>query len=824
MDGEGEEEHLVEEREVEMVAFTGPRKPVYRKGWFLRPLGVPFFPPRRKRPSFVDLDDSMVVFNGWASVSPKWNQWVDKLRPIYGGLWKKVGIFDAIHASTYRIRRDSSSILAISASWCGDTSTFIFPWAEVTVTLEDVMILGGFPVAGEPIRGPLHGELKEIEVQMTAERKSFSRSPSKRPNHNQWMMRYMECEGDELEHIAFLALWLSRFVFPAHAFKTVTQSVLPVAIRLARGARIALAPAVLASLYRDLGKVKDYLADRGRQKVSSLVIWAPFNLLQLWIWEHFVALRPAGLNEVNDCEPRAARWHNVGKKLKLALLRSVLESPNEFQWRPYTVGLRNWHKPCFYKDKGLWIHSVETPGVELKSFAQFLRRSELVGLDCIEQYSPQRVAMQFGLDQDIPGSVVRTNLTWEAAWETYDISRKNIVFYIPPQLFESDVTLQYSVSWKQKIRPRATGTISSVEQPNSSLKSAKVIAGKVRGVKKMKSVQVLTFGKKRTVQECYDSDTTLSHWFACNDNQESRENKCIKTQKHSLTSSEKQMRPIREQKSNKMPKLSQKFPKDIKQNSSTQWQSKRKQAKEASSTDRLDEEKQLKRRTAGEYACKQMLIKNSREALQPAQSEFSIELTEVTKQEENSTKGKQSKIHVKFKMLKHENTEGKEDEVLLTEVTETEDVPKINLKEENSQEKEVEGKNAGEQQVKNLNNENAEDEEDKTFVDKVDNENVGEMQIKMLKKQNSADKNDKEIIRNDYRDSGESFFDQILKMVPENTLPLEQEEKLKQRRGKKFSPKAEESVHEMEIKELKKEIAAIEARVMALESLAEVHT
>ncbi|THU50753.1 hypothetical protein C4D60_Mb06t23630 [Musa balbisiana] len=390
-------------------------------------------------------------------------------------------------------------------------------------------------------------------------------------------------------------------------------------------------------------------------------------------------------------------------------------------------------------------------------------------------------------------------------------------------VYRKDVTLQYSVWWKQKIRPRATGTISSVEQPNSSLKSAKVIAGKVRGVKKMKSVQVLTFGKKRTVQECYDSDTTLSHWFACNDNQESRENKCIKTQKHSLTSSEKQMRPIREQKSNKMLKLSQKFPKDIKQNSSTQWQSKRKQAKEASSTDPLDEEKQLKRRTAGEYACEQMLIKNSREALQSAQSEFSIELTEVTKQEENSTKGKQSKIHVKFKKLKHENTEGKEDEVL-TEVTETEDVRKINLKEENSQEKEVEGKNAGEQQVKNLNNENAEDEEDKTFVDKVDNENVGEMQIKMLKKQNSSDKNDKAIIRNDYRDSGESFFDQILKMVPEKTLPLEQEEKLKQRRGKKFSPKAEESVHEMEIKELKKEIAAIEARVMALESLAEVQT
>ncbi|KAK9268706.1 hypothetical protein L1049_000467 [Liquidambar formosana] len=47
------------------------------------------------------------------------------------------------------------------------------------------------------------------------------------------------------------------------------------------------------------------------------------------------------------------------------------------------------------------------------------RVCELVGIDCIEQYLPHRVAMQFGMDQDIPGHVARCNETPEVAWRSY---------------------------------------------------------------------------------------------------------------------------------------------------------------------------------------------------------------------------------------------------------------------------------------------------------------------------------------------------------------------------------------------------------------------
>ncbi|KAK9269289.1 hypothetical protein L1049_001059 [Liquidambar formosana] len=166
--------------------------------------------------------------------------------------------------------------------------------------------------------------------------RQIKRTTGQLPGHYTWMDHFMGCRL-ELEHEAFLALWLSRYVFPANLYETIGKHLFPIAIRLARGIPIALAPAVLASLYRDL---------------------------------------------------------------------------------------------------------------EFESFARCLRVCELVGLDCIEQYLPHRVAMQFGLDQDIPDRVCRSNETPEIAWSNYNRPIGDTKLYVPPRLFESDVTTRYSRWWK----------------------------------------------------------------------------------------------------------------------------------------------------------------------------------------------------------------------------------------------------------------------------------------------------------------------------------------------------------------------------------------
>ncbi|KAL1805432.1 hypothetical protein ACET3Z_028500 [Daucus carota] len=86
----------------------------------------------------------------------------------------------------------------------------------------------------------------------------------------------------------------------------------------------------------------------------------------------------------------------------------------------------------------------------LESFARCLRTSELVGLGYTEQYLPHRVAMQFGLDQDIP-HVVRLGGSPETGWTSYNRPLRGVKLFIPPRLYEADVTSRY-VTWYRSLQ------------------------------------------------------------------------------------------------------------------------------------------------------------------------------------------------------------------------------------------------------------------------------------------------------------------------------------------------------------------------------------
>lgn len=534
-DPRDDEIRLVAEREAEM----GPESRQHaddridkRVGFFLGPnpgdkvSAPPFAPSVCKNVSLDHLRESKVLFRGWGSPLRKWGDWVDKLRPRYGDLWEKAGILNAVVVSTYKIKRDYAAILGVAAYWCGETSTFVFPWGEATVTLEDMMVLGGLPVLGEPVRGSLSGELAEIEQRMIREHRTFNRSTSKKADQSAWMRHFIEGDGGELEHVAFLALWLSRFVFPGPPIKTVKQHMLPIAVRLARGIRIALGPSVLASFYRDLRLANEYLVLQTSQKADPLVLWAPFDYLQVWLWEHFLALRPDKQNLIDNGEPRIARWHDVGKKSDFSLVVQVLESSN-FLWRPYAISLENWTRPSFYRDDGMWVRGEEAMNEELRTFAQCLKVAELVGVDCVEQYLPHRVAMQFGLDQDLPCHVPRYNSTWEIAWGTYDITSRNVSFYIPAQFCKPSITLQYSIWWKQCI-PSGSKLVETNIQPQPFMEDMKEDSHMVVPEKKMKKFQTFPSTKKRKLQEFYDA--MLSDCLACGNNSVSGENDSVESE------------------------------------------------------------------------------------------------------------------------------------------------------------------------------------------------------------------------------------------------------------------------------------------------------
>jgi hypothetical protein len=51
-------------------------------------------------------------------------------------------------------------------------------------------------------------------------------------------------------------MWLSLFVFSAPPYNVVRREVFPLAVLLASGQSVALAPAALASIYNDLSKLE----------------------------------------------------------------------------------------------------------------------------------------------------------------------------------------------------------------------------------------------------------------------------------------------------------------------------------------------------------------------------------------------------------------------------------------------------------------------------------------------------------------------------------------------------------------------------------------
>nr|XP_017223013.1 PREDICTED: uncharacterized protein LOC108199617 [Daucus carota subsp. sativus] len=180
------------------------------------------------------------------------------------------------------------------------------------------------------------------------------------------------------------------------------------------------------------------LAERWCADTNSFI----FPWGEMWAWERFAGLRPAP-NIIGRGEPRSLRWNGV-KNSEVDDVRSALSSAElVFVWRPYVSSNSMLSNLC--RDDEQWV-VVDSDALE--SFARCLRTSELVGLGYTEQYLPHRVAMQFGLDQDIP-HVVRLGGNPETGWTSYNRPLRGVKLFIPPRLFKADVTSRY-VTWYRK--------------------------------------------------------------------------------------------------------------------------------------------------------------------------------------------------------------------------------------------------------------------------------------------------------------------------------------------------------------------------------------
>lgn len=477
-----------------MISPTGDSNATLRKAYFLKPcinlvqdpnFEFPFLPiPPNTNSSEVETLPLKVRYRGRNFPQKNWKEWVSQLHSRHQSTWKKAGIHEAILSSTYRVQRHNELVLEVAERWCSETNSFLFPWGAATITLEDMIVLGGYSVLGCSVSKHLEtNDAAKVNDSLTEAYRQIS--VARMVTHCAWMDYFMGT-GHELEHQAFLSLWLSRYVFPGYVAYRVRKHIFPIAVRLASGIMIALAPAVLASIYRDLRLLRDtigaarFIASKDNTNSRALDLWAPFQLVQLWVWERFPALRPKPNFVEHMGEPRVARWHTV-KKLNTKKVRFLINSAGDsFQWRPYASVSANSLSRKLYRDQGEWVSTGPNLDEELESFARCLRPSELAGLECIEQYLPHRVAMQFGMDQDIPEYVPRFNMSHQTAWNNYCRPITYRKLYIPPRLFESDVTNRYLEWWKRSTTAQKDAIKAFVRRPRNTRRLPRVYSGTIK--------------------------------------------------------------------------------------------------------------------------------------------------------------------------------------------------------------------------------------------------------------------------------------------------------------------------------------------------------
>ncbi|GKV39518.1 hypothetical protein SLEP1_g47276 [Rubroshorea leprosula] len=91
-------------------------------------------------------------FGAWpAWRKSEWVEWIDRLEPDFGQIWRDVGLFEFIQLTKCRFTMDKMALGAALLFWSGSFNCFHFPCGAMSVSLFDVSSLTGLPCTGEEI-------------------------------------------------------------------------------------------------------------------------------------------------------------------------------------------------------------------------------------------------------------------------------------------------------------------------------------------------------------------------------------------------------------------------------------------------------------------------------------------------------------------------------------------------------------------------------------------------------------------------------------------------------------------------------------------------
>ncbi|KAL0371790.1 UNVERIFIED_CONTAM: protein MAINTENANCE OF MERISTEMS [Sesamum calycinum] len=307
-----------------------------------------------------------------------------------------------------RIQYDCHLITALVERWRSETHSFHFRVGEATITLQDVQVIWGLPIDGEPVSGT---DLERSSVQW-----------------QEYCMQYIgfaqeegALKGSRLQVKAIIDHISHVHITPDTPHLTVVQYARAVALLLLGGTMCPDSSGNLVSLLY-LAKLEDIVAARNYSWGSAVLaflyrelcnasekgkaaIGGALQLVQIWAWSRIIPLCP-GLgaprvhmgphqidnNRVLPGAPYGAIWnceHTFTRTVRttVRVIRDILDEMqyDQFIWQPYDM-----------ESNVIMAYAGD--------FNPQLWRSicPLIFYAIVEMHHPERVLRQFGMMQNIP--------------------------------------------------------------------------------------------------------------------------------------------------------------------------------------------------------------------------------------------------------------------------------------------------------------------------------------------------------------------------------------------------------------------------------------
>ncbi|KAI5442394.1 hypothetical protein KIW84_011460 [Lathyrus oleraceus] len=341
----------------------------------------------------------------WSKDPSDYVSWLDKIEKVKGAFWKEVGIFDLIQLSRVGPNICPNMLLASLYFWDSTYNTFHLPCGMVTPTLFDAAAIVGLHPNG-------------IDFDPTVLNEDTIAFETSLAPYSLFMSYYHDKSTTEVldvEHIAFLTLWLSKYVFCSRSLQ-VAKRFITIANQLHAGTKLCLSEMILANLYESLSESVHFLKNTKTQ--GKINLSGPFWLLQLWLNATFEANLPVAPEiDEEEVKNRTVEWPRLvlitpsdeGISLRQAFKSYVMMFAKSYQFTstmaPFAdrkIGPRWFTQQLpleMQKDENIFLNVWES---FLTPRLLFSYRNTTKNQIALIVYQPNLVSRQFGLIQIKP--------------------------------------------------------------------------------------------------------------------------------------------------------------------------------------------------------------------------------------------------------------------------------------------------------------------------------------------------------------------------------------------------------------------------------------